>query len=111
MRRGSRGTARAAADPAFGDMETDLGFGAIGVEWYLQVIEHHQQLGFVGVQPREQAVERDEAGASMEDTVEAGTQFATAPRGRTGAIRLEIIVEPPDQRAYALLREAAQIGV
>ena len=73
-------------------------------------IEHHQQLGLVGVQPREQAIERDEAGAAAEDAVEAGTQFAAASRGRVGAIRLEISVEPPDQRAHALLRGAVQIG-
>ena len=91
-------------------MEADVALGAIGVERYLRPIEHHQQLGLVGVQPREQAVERDEAGASMEDAVEAGTQFATAPRSGCGAIHLEIIIEPPDQRAHALLRGAVQIG-
>ena len=54
------------------------------------------------MEPRQQAVERYEAGASVEDTVEAGTQFATASRSGSGAIRLEIIVEPPDQCAHAL---------
>src|SRR5512146_1207288 len=62
------------------------------------------------MEPRQQAVERYEAGASVEDTVEAGTQFATASRSGSGAIRLEIIVEAPDQRAHALLRGAMQIG-
>ena len=91
-------------------MEADVALGAIGVERYVRAIEHHQQLGLVGVQPREQAIQRDEAGASMEDALEAGTQLATAPRGGVGAIRLEIIVEAPDQRAHALLSGAVQIG-
>src|SRR5712675_1182163 len=47
---------------------------------------------------------------SMEDALEAGTQLATAPRGGVGAIRLEIIVEAPDQHAHALLSGAVQIG-
>ena len=80
------------------------------MKWDLGPIEHHQQLWLVGVQPLEQAIERDEAGASTEDALEAGTQFATAPCGGFRAIRLEVIVEPPDQRAHALLRGAVQIG-
>ena len=56
----------------------------------LRAIEHHQQLWLVGVQPLEQPIERDEAGASPEDAVKAGTQFATAPCGGFGAIRLEL---------------------
>src|SRR4029077_13837080 len=51
-------TACAAADR---DMEADVALGAIGVERYPGAIEHHQQLGLVGVQPREQATQRDEA--------------------------------------------------
>ena len=91
-------------------MKADVAFGSIGVKRYLRPIKHHQQLWLVGVQPREQAIERDEAGASMEDAVEACAQFATAPRGGGGAIRLEVVVEAPDQRARALLRRAMQIG-
>ena len=63
-----------------------------------------------GVQPHEQAIERDEAGAPMEDAIEAGTQFAAAPRRGFGAIRLEVIVKPPDQRTHALPCGAMQIG-
>jgi hypothetical protein len=91
-------------------MQTDIALGAIGVERYLRAIEHHQQLVLVGMQPGQQAVECGEAGASVEDAVEAGTQFATASRTGSGAIRLEIVVEAPDQRAHALLRGAMQIG-
>ena len=35
---------------------------------------------------------------------------ATAPRGGVGAIRLEIIVEAPDQRAHALLERRVDTG-
>ena len=38
------------------------------------------------------------------------TQFAAAPRRGFGAIRLEIVVEPPDQRTHALRCGAMQIG-
>ena len=34
-------TARAATDLAFGDVETDVPLGAIGMERYLRAIEHH----------------------------------------------------------------------
>ena len=75
-------------------MKADVALGAIGMQRDLRPIEHRQQLWLVGVQPREQAIERDEAGASTEDAVEAGTQCATAPRSGCRAIRLEIIIEP-----------------
>ena len=91
-------------------MEADVALGAVGVQRYLRPIEHHEQLWLVGVQPSEQAIERDEAGASTEDAVEAGPQFTAPPCRGFGAIRLEVIVEPPDQRAHAFLRGAVQIG-
>jgi hypothetical protein len=58
----------------------------------------------------EQAIERDEAGASAKDASEARPQFAAPPCGGFGAIRLEVSVEPPDQCAHALLRGTVQIG-
>ncbi len=72
-------TASSATDLALGDMKADVALGAVGVERDLRPIEHHQQLWLVGVQPLEQAIERDEAGASAEDAVEAGLQFAAPP--------------------------------
>jgi hypothetical protein len=36
----------------------------------LRPLQHHQQLGLVGVQPRQQAIQRDEAGAAAEDAIE-----------------------------------------
>ena len=91
-------------------MKADVALGAIGVERDLRPIEHHQQLWLVGVQSLEQAIERDEAGASAEDAVESGPQIAAPACGGFGAIRLEVIVEPPDQRAHAFLRGTVQIG-
>jgi hypothetical protein len=55
MRRGSRIHRRCACRHylALGDMTTDFALRAIGVERYLWAIEHPQQLGLTGVQPRE----------------------------------------------------------
>jgi hypothetical protein len=91
-------------------MKADVAFRAIGVERDLRPVEHHQQLRLVGVQPLEQTIERDEAGASAEDALEPGKQFATALCGGFAAIRLEVSIEPPDQRADAFLRGTVQIG-
>jgi hypothetical protein len=41
-------------------------------------IEYHQQFGLVGMEPREQAVERDEAGLAREDAVEPRPQLSLA---------------------------------
>src|SRR5438132_271299 len=70
--------ARAAADLAFCDLAADVVFGAVGVERNLRAVEHHEQFGFIGVEPGEQPVERGEAGASLEDPVEAGAQSGLA---------------------------------
>src|SRR3982074_3419812 len=63
--------AGAAADFAFGDVAADVVFGAVGVEWDLRVIEHHQQFGFIGMQPGEQSIEGGKAGLALKDPVEA----------------------------------------
>lgn len=65
-------------------------FRSVGVQWYLRPIEHHQQLGLVGVQPLEQTIQRGEACAAQEDTVEAGAQLAAPARRRIEPIRLQI---------------------
>jgi hypothetical protein len=41
-------------------------------------VEDPQQRGFVGVQSDEQAVQGNKAGASPENTVEAGAQYRSA---------------------------------
>ena len=53
-------------------LTADVVFRTIGVERDFRPFQHHQQFGLVGVQPREQAVQRHEAGAAEENTVEAG---------------------------------------
>jgi len=40
----------------------------------LRAVEHDQKFGLVGMQPREQAVQRDEAGAAAEDAIEPRAQ-------------------------------------
>ena len=59
-------------------------------------VEHHQQFGLVGMQPREQAVQRDEAGAVAEDAIEPRPQRETAAFVGVGLVGLEIGVEVPD---------------
>jgi len=62
--------AGAAADLALGHLAADVVFRSIGMEGDLGAIERHQQLALVGMEPFEQTVEDDEAGATREDTVE-----------------------------------------
>src|SRR5438132_9120269 len=59
-------TARATTDLAPGDVAADVVLRPIGVQRNLGPFEHHQQLGLVGVEPREQTVEGDEAGLARE---------------------------------------------
>ena len=76
-----RVAAGAAADLALGDLAADVVLRAVGVQRDLRAVEHHQQLGLVGVQPGEQAVEGGEAGAAPEDAVEAGAQVRLCVAG------------------------------
>src|SRR6202034_2287712 len=66
------------ADLPTGDLATDIVFGAVGVQRDLRPFQHPQQFGLVGMQPRQQAIQRDEAGAAAKDAVEprAQTTFA-----------------------------------
>ena len=64
------------ADLAAGDLAADVVLGAIGVQRHLGAIQHPQQFGLVGPQPRQQAIERDEAGAAAEDAIEPRPQRA-----------------------------------
>ena len=56
------------------DVTTDIVLRTVGVKRNFRPVQHHQQLSFVGMQPRQQAVQRDEAGAAEEDAVEPGAQ-------------------------------------
>ena len=62
--------ARPGTDLTTDHLTTDVIFRAVGVEWYLRPVQHHQQLGLVGPQPRQKAVQRDEAGTAAEDAIE-----------------------------------------
>ena len=80
------------------------------MERYVRPLEDGEQFGLIGVQPRQQAIECGEAGVAAKDAIEAGTHLAAALCGRRRAIGLEVGIKPPDQRAYALLCVAVQIG-
>ena len=100
----------ATADLALDDLAANVAFGSVGVERYVRPLEDGEQFGLIGVQPRQQAIECGEAGAAAKDAIEAGTHLAAALCGWRRAIGLEVGIKPPDQRAYALLCVAVQIG-
>ena len=100
----------AAADLALDDLTANVAFGAVGVQRYLRPVEHSEQLGLIGVQPLQQAIERDEASAATEDAIEPGAHLAASPSGRRRTVGFQIGVEPPNQCADPLLRGAVQIG-
>ena len=95
---------RAAADLALDDVTADVALGTIGVQRDLRPVEHGQQLGLVGIEPLQQAIEGDEAGAATEDAIEASAHLTASPCGGCRAVGLQIGVEPPNERADALLR-------
>lgn len=102
--------AGAAADFALDDVAADVTLRAVGVQWNVRPVEHHQQFGLVGKQPFEQAIQGGEPGAAREDAIGTGSHLAASLGRRRGAERLEIGVEPPDQRADALLCGAMKGG-
>src|SRR3954451_16251176 len=55
------------------------------------------------MQPRQQPVQDDEAGATAEDAVEPGAQDQPALRAGRGPVGLEIGIEVPNQAAHASL--------
>jgi hypothetical protein len=64
--------AGAATDLAPDDLAPDVVLGSVGVKGDLGTVQDEEQLGLVGVKTFEQAVEGDEAGATLEDPVEPG---------------------------------------
>ncbi len=64
------------ADLAAGDLAADVVFGAVGMQRDLRPLQHHQQFGLVGMQPLQQSIQRDEAGAAAEDAIEPRAQRA-----------------------------------
>src|SRR6266567_2546543 len=63
------------------------------VERDLGSVEHHQQLGLIGIEPREQTVEGDEAGLAREDAIEPRPQHGLSSLDGVAAIGLELSVE------------------
>ena len=74
----TRIAAGAARDFAPGDVATDVVFRAIGVRRDFRAFEHLEQLRLVGMKPREQAIEGDEAGFAGEDAIERGFEISLA---------------------------------
>src|ERR1700676_2166329 len=100
----------AGTDLAPGDVAADVVLRSVGVEWDFGSVEHHQQLGFVGVEPREQAVEGDEAGLALEDAVEPSPQRCLGRVGGAATVGFEITVEVPDQLAPGGLGGVILVG-
>jgi hypothetical protein len=59
------------------DLTADIVLGAVGVEWDFRSVQYHQQLSFVRMKPRQQAIQRGEAGATAEDVIEPGVMRET----------------------------------
>lgn len=97
-----------AADLALDDLAADVALRAVGVQRNVRPVEHHQQVGLVGMQPRQQAIEHGEAGAAGEDAVEAGTHLAAAAGARVKPVGLQVGVETTrSARACAAGRRGA----
>ena len=88
-----------AAELASGHVAANVVLRSVGVQRDVGSVEHHQQFGFVGVEPREQTIEGNEAGLAREDAVEPRPQCGLALFGGSATIGLEITVEVPDQLA------------
>ena len=99
----------ASADLSLDDLAADVVLRSVGVERDFGPIQHHEQFGFFGMEPREQAVESDEAGFAAEDTVKPCPQSGLALPGRMPAIGFEIVIEPPDELADFALGDALLI--
>src|SRR4051812_9889498 len=100
----------AAADLAPGDLGADVVLRSVGVQRDLRAVEHVQQLGLVGVQAVEQPVEHGEAGAALEDAVEAGAQLGPAAPTGLASVGLQVGVEPPDEITDARLGGPLLVG-
>src|SRR5271165_363242 len=93
----------AAADLALDHLAAQRGFRVVGVQRYLGMVEHLQQLGLVGIQPLERAIECGKAGGALE----ARLQLAAPAPGRRQPVGFQRGVKPPDQPAHVLLARHA----
>src|SRR3984885_2374907 len=92
------------ADFPPGDVTTDVILRTVGVERDLRPVQHDQQFSLVGMQPCQQAVQRDKAGAALEDAVEAGAQGPRPALAGGEPVSFEAGVEVPDQPTDQRLR-------
>src|SRR5690349_10593614 len=99
-----------AADFAPRDVAADVVLRTVGVQRDLRSIQHRQQLSLVGMQPCQQAVQGDEAGATEKDAVEPSAQGIGPTPPRIELISLETGVEVPYQAAHARLRDPLLVG-
>ncbi|MEA2726593.1 MAG: hypothetical protein QOF70_1068, partial [Acetobacteraceae bacterium] len=65
-------------DLAAGDLAANVILRTVGVQRDFRPLQHHQQLGLIGMQSFQQSIQRDEAGATAEDAIEPGAQHQTA---------------------------------
>ena len=92
-----------AADMALGYLAADVALRAIGVQRDLRMVEHHQQLVLVGVQPLKQTIEGDEASAPFKDAIEARPHFTAPAWCGIEPEGLQVGIKPPHQSADTLL--------
>lgn len=78
-------------------MGSNVVLRAVGVQWYLGVVEDVEQFVLSSMEPSEQTVQGDIASSSFEDAIEAGPQLGGASLAGLFLVGLEIAVEPPDQ--------------
>src|SRR4051794_23108395 len=101
--------ASSAADLAPGDLGADVVLRSVGVQRDLGAVEHSEQFGLVGTQPREQPVQGDETGPTLKDAIKPRPQFGPAAPGWLSPVGLEVAVKPADQRSQVLLCRALMI--
>jgi hypothetical protein len=70
-------------------LAANIVFRAVGVQWDVRTLQHHQQFVFLCAEPRQQPVEGGKAGLRGEDGVEAALKLAGAARSWRLAVGLE----------------------
>src|SRR5258708_4438342 len=94
---------RPGADLTPRDVAANVVLRAVGVERYFGPFEYHQQLGLVGVQPGQQAIQRGEASGAEEDAVEACAQRGRPAFTGVSLVSSEARVKVPDHATYPRL--------
>src|ERR1039458_1170287 len=98
------------ADFAARDLTSDIALRAVGVQRNFRPVEHHQQLGLVGVKSRQKPVQGDETGAAEKDEIQTGGQRLVTARSGSQLVGFQIGVKVPDQAANLGLGGTALIG-